>query len=95
MQAAAVRGVERRDVAAVEAQIARGEPRVGAALGAMAMQHVGAQFARGIAHRAACRQIARTREAPHGNARDAELQVAAALASRPSVRGSATVESMM
>ncbi len=42
VQAAAVRGVEGRDVAAVGAQLACGQSRVGAALGAVPMQHVGA-----------------------------------------------------
>jgi hypothetical protein len=47
------------------------------------MQHVGTQIARGIAHGATCRQVARAGEAPHGNARDAEAQMARGLDEPP------------
>ena len=67
MQAAAVRRVEGCHVAAVGTQIACGEAGVGAALGAVPMQHVGTQAARGIADGAAGRQIARAGETSHGH----------------------------
>ncbi len=80
MQAAAVRRVEGCHVAAVGAQIASGEAGVGAALGAVPMQHVGTQAARGIADGAAGRQIARAGEASHRKTGDAELQMLRRLA---------------
>ena len=90
MQAAAMRRVD------ADARGRRSEARIGAALGAVAMQHVGLGLARALRDMALRRDVARADVPAHRHAGEAERKVRgeganAASARSPPVEASATM----
>jgi hypothetical protein len=77
-----MRRIDRLHLQALALQLARGEPRIGAALGAVTMQHISPKLCRNTPNLGGCAPIAEADLPAHGNSGEAERTIVRQAAER-------------